>query len=107
MRWYFLERKGLKRLPLTTTPTLREPFHGRSLRGLGRGCAASRFKHREETYSIFELSVNTTSGAPSFVRSLRRGWETADIHRNWKHPGRKRFSGSLLRSMSWGLSYRS
>src|ERR1035437_5438523 len=43
--------------------------------------------HRD---SIFELSVNTTSGAPSFVRSLRKGWETTDIHRNCKHPGRKR-----------------
>src|ERR1035437_1657436 len=43
-------------------------------------------------HGIFELSVNTTSGAPSFVRSLRKGWETTDIHRNCKHPGRKRFS---------------
>src|ERR1035441_1468969 len=43
--------------------------------------------HRD---SIFELSVNTTSGAPSFVRSLRKGWETTDIHRNCRHPGRKR-----------------
>jgi aminopeptidase len=24
------------------------------------------------------------------VRSLRKGWETTDIHRNCKHPGRKR-----------------
>src|ERR1035437_1986376 len=41
-------------------------------------------------HGIFELSVNTTSGAPSFVRSLRKGWETTDIHRTCKHPGRKR-----------------
>src|ERR1017187_1473327 len=45
-------------------------------------------------YSIFELSVNTISGAPSFVRSLRKGWETTDILRNCKHPGRKRSSAS-------------
>jgi hypothetical protein len=43
-------------------------------------------------YSILELSVNTTSGAQSFVRPLRKGWETTDIHRNCKHPGRKRSS---------------
>src|ERR1035438_9457050 len=30
-------------------------------------------------YSIFELSVNTTSGAPSIPRPLRNGWESADI----------------------------
>src|SRR5664280_1647880 len=43
--------------------------------------------HRD---SIYELSVNTTSGAPSFVRSLRKGWETTDFHRNCKHTGRRR-----------------
>src|ERR1017187_6273060 len=47
------------------------------------------FLFRCNVYSIFELSVNTTSGAPSFVRSLRKGWETTDIHRNCKHPGRE------------------
>src|ERR1017187_1861312 len=61
-----------------------------------RFTSPSRFKWgfqdgpRVHPYSIFELSVNTTSGAPSFVRSLRKGWETTDIHRNCQHPGRKR-----------------
>ena len=51
-------------------------------------------------YSIFELTVNTTSGAPSFVRSLRKGWETTDIHRNCKHPGRKRSNFRSFASIS-------
>src|ERR1035437_10946881 len=61
-----------------------------------RFTSPSRFKWgfqdgpRVHPYSIFELSVNTTSGAPSFVRSLRKGWESTDIHRNCQHPGRKR-----------------
>ena len=52
-------------------------------------------------YSIFELSVNTTSGAPSFVRSMRKGWETTDIHRNWKRPGRERSSMASSRQRNW------
>src|ERR1035437_1098649 len=54
-------------------------------------------------YSIFELSDNTTSGAPSFVRSLRKGWETTDIHRNCKHPGRKRSSRAISHAKLTGL----
>ena len=59
---------------------------------------AAQFAHGLDCHSIFELSVNTTSGAPSFVRSLRKGWETTDIHRNCKHPGRKRSKCGSVRS---------
>src|ERR1035438_1704401 len=67
--------------------------------GLPREGPGKRLVHqgrpvRSCSYSIFELSVNTISGAPSFVRSLRKGWETTDILRNCKHPGRKRSSAS-------------
>src|ERR1035438_3236486 len=62
--------------------------------GLPREGPGKRLVHqgrpvRSCSYSIFELSVNTISGAPSFVRSLRKGWETTDILRNCKHTDRK------------------
>jgi hypothetical protein len=31
-------------------------------------------------YNVFDSSVNKTLSAPSFVRSLHKGWETADAH---------------------------
>src|ERR1019366_5703047 len=31
-------------------------------------------------YSIFELSVNTTSGTPSIPRPLRNGWDSKELH---------------------------
>src|ERR1019366_3346249 len=43
-------------------------------------------------YSIFDSSINRNSGAPSFPRSLRKGWETTEAHLDRKDSGRKRFS---------------
>src|ERR1019366_5026140 len=48
-------------------------------------------------YSIFDSSINTTSGAPSFVRSLRKGWETTEAHLDRKDSGRKRASSIIRR----------
>src|ERR1035438_6925488 len=48
-------------------------------------------------YSIFELSVNTTSGAPSFVPSLRKGRETTDIHRNCNNPAESASNPSMAK----------
>ncbi len=33
----------------------------------------------------FDSSVDKTLGAPSFVRSLHKGWDTADAHLDRKH----------------------
>src|ERR1039458_4904781 len=41
-------------------------------------------------YSIFDSSINRNSGAPSFPRSLRKGWETTEAHLDRKDSGRKR-----------------
>src|ERR1035438_9518278 len=70
--------------------TDRDPPRRKTLGTRKSNCALLR-------YSIFELSVNTTSGAPSFVRSLRKGRETPGVPggmreketpgQNWGGPG--------------------
>jgi|ERR1019366_5275294 hypothetical protein len=86
-------QKGMNRPGMSAVGTVEKPA-GHDILGGQWQCRTP--KRRSDwsgvlcVYSIFELSVNTTSGAPSIPRPLRNGWETTDIHRNCKHHGRKR-----------------